>query len=186
MNIPTAPRASEPRLRILLLILLAIFIAAPAHAQSDRYPDGVWFFDLAAMRQAAEWLNALALALAIAPSGEREVLARITESLADFGKPRSLPAPAGSAIFMHCITPHASLPNRSNRARRTLIYEYRANDAFPIYYGEMTNLAEAKFRIIRGRPARFARFGGPRPMIPNVGKYTSLYELQSQAKARMK
>jgi len=110
----------------------------------------------------------------------------ITESLADFGKPRSLPAPAGSAIFMHCITPHSSLPNRSSRARRTLIYEYRANDAFPIYYGEMTNLAEAKFRMIRGRPARFARFGGPRPMIPNVGKYTSLYELQSQAKSHTK
>lgn len=107
----------------------------------------------------------------------------ITESLADFGKPRSLPAPAGSAIFMHCITPHASLPNRSSRPRRTLIYEYRANDAFPIYYGEMTNLAEAKFRMVRGRPARFARFGGPRPLIPNVGKYTSLYELQNQAKA---
>jgi hypothetical protein len=110
----------------------------------------------------------------------------ITESLADFGKPRSLPAAAGSAIFMHCITPHSSLPNRSSRARRTLIYEYRANDAFPIYYGEMTNLAEAKFRMIRGRPARFARFGGPRPLIPNVGKYTSLYELQNQAKAQMK
>ena len=110
----------------------------------------------------------------------------ITEDLTDFGKPRTLPAPAGSAIFMHCITPHASLPNRSTNARRTLIYEYRANDAFPIYYGEMTNLAEAKFRMIRGRPARFARFGGPRPLIPNVGKYTSLYELQSQAKAHLK
>jgi len=110
----------------------------------------------------------------------------ITEDLTAFGTPRSLPAPAGSAIFMHCITPHASLPNRSSRPRRTLIYEYRANDAFPIYYGEMTNLAEAKFRLIRGKPARFARFGGPRPLIPNVGKYTSLYELQSQAKAQMK
>jgi phytanoyl-CoA hydroxylase len=107
----------------------------------------------------------------------------ITEDLREFGKPRSLPAPAGSVIFMHCITPHASLPNRSSRARRTLIYEYRANDAFPIYYGEMTNLAEAKFRPIRGKPARFARFGGPRPMIPNVGKYASLYELQANAKA---
>ena len=110
----------------------------------------------------------------------------ITEDLSDFGKPRSLPAPAGSVIFMHCITPHASQPNRSGRARRTLIYEYRANDAFPIYYGEMTNIAEAKFRPIRGKPARFARFGGPRPLIPNVGKYTSLYELQNQARAQMK
>ncbi len=110
----------------------------------------------------------------------------ITEDLKPFGTPKSLPAPAGSVIFMHCITPHASLPNRSSRPRRTLIYEYRANDAFPIYYGEMTNLAEAKFRLVRGKPARFARFGGPRPLIPNVGKYASLYELQSQAKAAKK
>jgi ectoine hydroxylase-related dioxygenase (phytanoyl-CoA dioxygenase family) len=108
----------------------------------------------------------------------------ITEDLAEFGTPRSLAAPAGSVIFMHCITPHASLPNRSDRPRRTLIFEYRANDAFPIYYGEMTNIAEAKFRPIRGVPARFARFGGPRPPIPNVGKYTSLYELQSEAKKK--
>ena len=110
----------------------------------------------------------------------------ITEDLGDFGKPKSLPAPAGSAIFMHCITPHSSLPNRSSRPRRTLIYEYRANDAFPIYYGEMTQIAESKFRPIRGKPARFARFGGPRPPIPNVGKYSSLYELQSQAQVRKK
>ena len=108
----------------------------------------------------------------------------ITEDLSAFGQPRSLPAPAGSAIFLHCIAPHSSLPNRSSRPRRTLIYEYRANDAFPIYYGEMTQLAEARFRLIRGKPARFARFGGPRPLIPNVGKYTSLYELQNQSRAR--
>ncbi len=106
----------------------------------------------------------------------------ITEDLSSFGKPVPLPAPAGSAIFMHCITPHTSLPNKSSRPRSTLIYEYRANDAFPIYYGEMTNLAEAKFRLIRGKPAKFARFGGPRPLIPNVGKYASLYELQANAK----
>ena len=47
---------------------------------------------------------------------------------------------------------------------------------------ESTNIAEAKYRLIRGVPARFARFGGPRPPIPNVGKYTSLYELQRDAK----
>jgi ectoine hydroxylase-related dioxygenase (phytanoyl-CoA dioxygenase family) len=108
----------------------------------------------------------------------------ITEDLSEFGWPRLLAAPAGSVIFMHCITPHASLPNRSTQPRRTLIYEYRANDAFPIYYGEMTNIAEAKYRPIRGVPARFARFGGPRPPIPTVGRYTSLYELQAETKKR--
>jgi ectoine hydroxylase-related dioxygenase (phytanoyl-CoA dioxygenase family) len=109
----------------------------------------------------------------------------ITENFDDgrFGRPLPLPAPAGSVIFMHCILPHCSLPNRSSRARRTLIYEYRANDSFPIYYGEMTQNAEAKYRLLRGKPARFARFGGPPPLIPNVGKYQSLYELQKQARA---
>jgi phytanoyl-CoA hydroxylase len=111
----------------------------------------------------------------------------IREDLSDgrFGRPVPLAAPAGSVIFMHCITPHSSLPNRSSRARRTLIYEYRAADSYPIYYSEMTAVAEAKKRPIRGQPAPFARFGGPPPLIPNVGKYASLYELQAQSKHKL-
>jgi predicted ATPase/DNA-binding winged helix-turn-helix (wHTH) protein len=54
-----------------------------AHEHMDEYPDGVWFFDLAPLQQPIEWLNALALALKIAPSGERELLARVAQSLAD-------------------------------------------------------------------------------------------------------
>ena len=54
-----------------------------AQAHADRYPDGIWFFDLAPMRRADEWLQALALALAIAPAGERELLGKITEMFAD-------------------------------------------------------------------------------------------------------
>lgn len=111
----------------------------------------------------------------------------ITEEIGDggFGTPVPLEAPAGSAIFMHCILPHSSLPNRSTRSRRTLIYEYRAADSFPIYYSEMTSLAEATYRPVRGKPAKFARFGGPNPLIPNVGRYRSLYELQEQARTRI-
>lgn len=101
-----------------------------------------------------------------------------------FGRPVPLEGPAGSVIFMHCLTPHSSLPNRSDRARRTLIYEYRAADAYPIYYSEMTAVAEAKYRPIRGQRAQFARFGGPPPLIPNVGKYQSLYALQAESKAK--
>jgi predicted ATPase/DNA-binding winged helix-turn-helix (wHTH) protein len=54
-----------------------------AQAQGDRYPDGVWFFDLAPMRRADEWLHALALALGIAQAGELELLGKITEIFAD-------------------------------------------------------------------------------------------------------
>jgi ectoine hydroxylase-related dioxygenase (phytanoyl-CoA dioxygenase family) len=108
----------------------------------------------------------------------------ITEEIDEerFGKPRPLPAPAGSVIFMHCMLPHSSLPNRSRFPRRTLIFEYRAADSFPIYYGEMTGFAESKQRPLRGQPARFARFGGPPPLIPNVTEYRSLYELQERTK----
>jgi ectoine hydroxylase-related dioxygenase (phytanoyl-CoA dioxygenase family) len=112
----------------------------------------------------------------------------ITEPIDDgrFGRPVPLAAPAGSAIFMHCVLPHSSLPNRSSRPRRTLIFEYRAADAFPIYYGEMTARAESIARPIRGQPARFARFGGPAPLIPSVGRYSSLYELQAETKEKLK
>jgi phytanoyl-CoA hydroxylase len=110
----------------------------------------------------------------------------ITEDLdtGRFGRPVPLAAPAGSVILMHCLTPHSSLPNRSDRPRRTLIYEYRAADSFPIYYSEMTAVAEAKYRPIRGDRAQFARFSGPPPLIPNVGKYQSLYALQAASKAK--
>lgn len=54
-----------------------------AQAHAHRYPDGIWFFDLAPMRRAEEWLQALALALAIAPAGERELLGKITGIFAD-------------------------------------------------------------------------------------------------------
>jgi predicted ATPase/DNA-binding winged helix-turn-helix (wHTH) protein len=53
-----------------------------AHSHSASYPDGVWFFDLAPMRRADEWLQTFALALAIAAPTEREVINKISESLA--------------------------------------------------------------------------------------------------------
>lgn len=44
-----------------------------AHAQAPQFSDGVWFFDLVPMRGADEVLQALALALSIAPSAAREL-----------------------------------------------------------------------------------------------------------------
>jgi hypothetical protein len=69
--------------------------------------------------------------------------------------------------------------------RRTLVFQFRAADAFPIWYGPMTAKGEAIYRPIRGRIARFARFDGPRPLVPYGGNYTSLFELQAQSKAAM-
>ncbi len=111
----------------------------------------------------------------------------ITEEISDekHGRPVSLAAPAGSAIFMHCLTPHSSLPNRSSAGRRTLIFEYRAADAFPIFYGEKTAIEAALVRHLRGKPARHARFGGPPPYVPVIpASVTSLYDLQAKSKAK--
>lgn len=103
-----------------------------------------------------------------------------------FGPPVSLAAPAGSVIFMHCITPHSSLPNKSSRPRRTLIFEYRAADSFPLFYGAQTVEDEAGVRPLRGQPVRFARFGGPAPMMPQLATSSAIYDLQAQSKSKLK
>jgi phytanoyl-CoA hydroxylase len=104
----------------------------------------------------------------------------ITEDLDSgrFGRPVPLEAPAGSVIFMHCVLPHSSLPNRSDRARRTLIYEYRAADSFPIYYGEKTVDLEIHAHHLRGNRAKFARMGNISPLVPSYPGKLSLYQLQ--------
>jgi ectoine hydroxylase-related dioxygenase (phytanoyl-CoA dioxygenase family) len=112
----------------------------------------------------------------------------ITEEVADgrFGRPVSLAAPAGSVIFMHAITPHASLPNRSDKPRRTLIYEYRASDSFPIYFQHLNVAGMPKHRQLRGKPSLHARVAGPPPlMTPRSQTSVSLYELQAKSRGVM-
>jgi phytanoyl-CoA hydroxylase len=92
---------------------------------------------------------------------------------------------AGTVIFMHCMTPHASITNRSNRPRRTLILSYRAADAFPIYYGEMTSHVETHTRLVRGHRAQMARFTMKEFPVPYYKeKSVSLYELQERSRKR--
>jgi hypothetical protein len=93
----------------------------------------------------------------------------------------ALEGAAGTAIFLHGLTPHASAPNMSQRARRTLILGYRAADAFPIYVGETTPNAERYVRHIRGERCSRARLAAaeiPIPRYETVPK--SLYELQQR------
>ncbi len=91
----------------------------------------------------------------------------------------AMEAKAGSVIFMHCLTPHASATNTSSRGRRTLILSYRAADAFPLYFSENTGKAESFVRQVRGAPAKTARFTFSSFPIPRQEQSTaSLYELQ--------
>jgi len=94
-----------------------------------------------------------------------------------------LEAPAGSAIFMHCLTPHASAPNHSAKPRTTLILSYRAADAVPIHLKVRTEAQEAHARLVRGKECTEARFGLSRFPIPRFPSNTkSLYELQEMAR----
>lgn len=102
----------------------------------------------------------------------------ITQPL-DEAAAQPLEGKAGTAIFMHCMTPHASVSNTSQRPRRTLILSYRAADAYPIYLGESTSKVEAYARLVRGERLRVARFSMKDFPIPQQKRTTaSLYELQ--------
>jgi predicted ATPase/DNA-binding winged helix-turn-helix (wHTH) protein len=52
-----------------------------AHQQFGQYPDGVWFFDLAPVRAADDWLQALAFSLSIAPAKRAELIEKVSQIL---------------------------------------------------------------------------------------------------------
>lgn len=91
---------------------------------------------------------------------------------------------AGTAIFMHAMTPHASTANTSRESRRTLIISYRAADAYPVYRGEETADAGRFEKLVRGTSGREARFTFSRFPVPVTrGKIGSLYQLQARSRA---
>lgn len=101
----------------------------------------------------------------------------------NFGSPVPLEGPAGSVIFMHCLTPHSSLPNRSSRGRRTIIFEYKATDAVEIEVPGGVTQTKTPPVLLRGKRAQFARFGKISPMIPRFsGVVSSIYDLQAQTR----
>jgi phytanoyl-CoA hydroxylase len=103
---------------------------------------------------------------------------RVTERV-DTSKAVFLEAKAGSAILMHCLTPHSSAPNLSTKPRTTLIMSYRAADAYPIHLNGRTGVQEVHARLVRGQELTVARFGLSSFPIPRYPRDTkSLYELQ--------
>ena len=107
---------------------------------------------------------------------------RVTETV-DESQAVPVPGTAGSVIFMHAMTPHASIANTSTEPRRTLILSYRRADAFPIYAGEMTHKTEVHARLVRGQFPQEARFEDrsfPIPLYKDA--IVSLYDLQERSR----
>jgi phytanoyl-CoA hydroxylase len=107
---------------------------------------------------------------------------RITEAVDESGA-IDLEGKAGAAIFLHGLTPHASVANTSGRPRRTLILSYRAADAFPLHVPGITDEAERHVRHVRGEKLQVARFTRPTFPVPRYKRrVASLYELQESAR----
>ncbi|CAB3753209.1 mitomycin antibiotic biosynthesis protein [Burkholderia sp. MSh2] len=86
---------------------------------------------------------------------------------------------AGSVLFLHCLTLHASERNTSKLPRRTFLPAYRAADAFPIYFGPHAAHNEPGVRLLRGQPARMARVEAGLHYLPIAERdFGSLYEVQ--------
>ncbi|WP_035059850.1 phytanoyl-CoA dioxygenase family protein [Andreprevotia chitinilytica] len=90
-----------------------------------------------------------------------------------------LEVPAGGAVFLHCLTLHASARNESDLPRRTFLPAYRAADAFPIYFGPHAAHNEPGIKLLRGEPARVARVEAGVHRLPIAERdFGSLYEVQ--------
>jgi ectoine hydroxylase-related dioxygenase (phytanoyl-CoA dioxygenase family) len=93
-----------------------------------------------------------------------------------------LKGPAGSITVHNCRSVHGSAPNMSDRPRPLLLCAYSAADAIPI-----TNLTAGARRsetIIRGEPARWARFDSRPCLMPpdwsKRGGYKSIFADQQR------
>lgn len=93
-----------------------------------------------------------------------------------------LKGPAGTVTVHNCRSIHGSPPNYGMRPRPLLLCAFSAADAFPIT--NLTRGADRSETMIRGRPARWARFD-PRPCLmppdwSKTGGYKSIFEHQQR------
>ncbi|HYM02505.1 MAG TPA: phytanoyl-CoA dioxygenase family protein, partial [Stellaceae bacterium] len=102
----------------------------------------------------------------------------------DFGKAVALTAPAGSMSFHHVRLVHGSAQNVSEKPRQLLLYEFAADDAWPLM--GVKSLDEFDERLVSGRPTITPRLADvpvrmPLPPAPRQG---SIYENQTLARNR--
>lgn len=97
----------------------------------------------------------------------------------DFGAAAELTGTAGSMTFHHVRAVHGSAPNRSDRSRNLLLFQFAAVDAFPLVE-TVDDLARFDAMIVAGEPTIEPRVTAapvrmPLPPAPSQG---SIYENQ--------
>lgn len=95
-------------------------------------------------------------------------------------EPVALSVEPGDVIFLHCLLPHYSSVNNSNRYRKVFIPAYRATDAFPIYFGTHAAHNEPSIELLRGKRSDFARvtIQGNCKLPFAERPFNSLYQIQ--------
>lgn len=94
----------------------------------------------------------------------------------------AIEAPAGSIVFLHCLTLHASTANKSDRPRRAFLPAYRSSDAFPIYFGPHAIHNEPGVKVLRGRRSFTARSIPGNFLLPIAEtEFGSIYDVQEGA-----
>jgi ectoine hydroxylase-related dioxygenase (phytanoyl-CoA dioxygenase family) len=106
----------------------------------------------------------------------------ITPSRNEVDLKRAVPieVKAGGLSFHHVHMLHGSAPNRSNRPRRLLLYQYAAVDAWPL--SGVPDLDAFNRKIVRGEPTvamRLAPVSVRVPMPGPPGEFGSIYALQT-------
>jgi ectoine hydroxylase-related dioxygenase (phytanoyl-CoA dioxygenase family) len=102
----------------------------------------------------------------------------------DFESAVPLTGKAGMVSFHHARVVHGSALNRSSRPRRLLIYQYAANDAWPLM--GIKSLEAYCATVVRGTPVLEPRMTAvpvriPLPVAPD---YDGLYTSQAHAKSK--
>lgn len=90
-------------------------------------------------------------------------------------------AERGDVCFMHCWAVHGSQSNRSDLARRLLISEYTAADAYPL----LSPALPSKYtgRLVRGKASRTARLREDEIEIRTTYTHDSFFGVQGQPSA---
>ena len=88
---------------------------------------------------------------------------------------------AGGISIHHVRALHGSLPNTSDRARRLLLFQYCAADAFPIG-GGLNDWEQFNRLLLRGEPVFEPRLENVpvRVPLPKPERNQGIYELQTQ------
>ncbi len=85
--------------------------------------------------------------------------------------------PAGTVTVHNCRTVHGSMPNLSERERPLLLQTYAPADAFT--YTDVVRGSPHGDRLIRGRPARWARHD-PRPCLVGPERARTIFQVQQR------